>query len=307
MQTIIARDGSVVRYESHGEGPPLLLVPGLGFGTWGWFKQVPELSRRFRVLTFELPSPRDPEHGVAELARVVAALLERSGVGPAHILGTSFGGFVAQELALTRPDLVDGLVLVSTSFGGRGEGRMSPRTLAAMFGVGSFSPEGATRRGLKAATSSAYRKQHPGEFEEIVRTRLARSPSLYSYLQQARAGSAFDAAARVRNISAPTLVLHGAEDRYVPVANAPALARAIPGARLRVLDRAGHLVFIERAEEFNREVAAFLLGHEGARAGTAGAEYSGDRGDSATLSRLVRRLRPVPGRLARKLRDRLSG
>ena len=303
MQTVVARDGSVVRYELHGEGPPLLLVPGLGFGTWSWFKQVPELSRRFRVLTFDLPSPRASEHGVAELARVAATLLERSGVGRAHVLGTSFGGFVAQELALTRPDLVDRLVLVSTSYGGRGEGRMSPRTLAAMFGVGSFSPEGATRRGLKAATSAAYRTSHPGEFEEIVQTRLARSPSLFSYLQQARAGSVFDASTRVGGISAPTLVLHGAEDRYVPVANAPALTRAIPGARLRILDHAGHLVFIERSEEFNREVAAFLLGHEG----PARPEGSGDRGDSATLSRLLRRLQPVPGRLARKLRDRLSG
>ena len=155
MPTITTTDGSFVRYESRGEGPPLLLIPGLGFGPWGWFKQIPELSKRFRVLTFDLRSPRDPEHGVAELARDVAALLERSGVGRAHVLGTSLGGFVAQELALERPDLVDGLVLVCTSYGGRGEKRMSSRTLAAMFGVGSFSPDGAVRRGLKAATSAA--------------------------------------------------------------------------------------------------------------------------------------------------------
>jgi pimeloyl-ACP methyl ester carboxylesterase len=289
-------------YESHGEGPPLLLIPGLGFGPWGWFKQVPALSRRFRVLTFDLRSPRDPEHGIAELARDAAALLERSGVGRAHVLGTSLGGFVAQQLALERPDLVDGLVLVCTSYGGRGEKRMSPRALASMFGVGSFSPQGAVRRGLKAATSSAYRARHPEEFEEIVRTRLARSPPLFFYLQQARAGALFDASSRVREISAPTLVIHGAEDRYVPVANAVALARAIPDAELRVLDDAGHLVFIERAEEFNREIASFLLGY--------GDPASRDRGSSARggmLKDWIRRLKPVPGRLARKLRDRLSG
>ncbi|QIN79911.1 alpha/beta fold hydrolase [Rubrobacter marinus] len=303
MPTTTATDGSTVVYESHGEGPPLLLIPGLGFGPWAWFKQVPALSRRFRVLTFDLRSPRDPEHGVAELARDAAVLLERSGVGRAHVLGTSLGGFVAQELALRRPDLVDGLVLVSTSYGGRGDARMSPRTLAAMFGVGSFSPRGAARKGLKAATSGAYRSRFPGEFEEIVSTRLARSPSPFSYLQQARAGAAFDASPRVRNISAPTLVIHGAEDRYVPVANAVALARAIPNAKLRILDDAGHLVFIERAEEFNEEVASFLLGYEEPAA-------SGDRGRSAqggTLPGWVRSLRRVPGRVARKLRDRLSG
>jgi pimeloyl-ACP methyl ester carboxylesterase len=302
VPTTTATDGSTIVYESHGEGPPLLLIPGLGFGPWGWFKQIPALSRRFRVLTFDLRSPRDPEHGIAELARDAAALLERSGVGRAHVLGTSLGGFVAQQLALERPDLVDGLVLVCTSYGGRGEKRMSARALASMFGVGSFSPQGAVRRGLKAATSSAYRARHPEEFEEIVRTRLARSPSPFFYLQQARAGALFDASPRIRTISAPTLVIHGAEDRYVPVANAVALARTIPGAELRVLDDTGHLIFIERAEEFNQEVASFLLGY---RDSALRDRRSSTRGGA--LTDWVRRLKPIPGRLARKLRDRLSG
>jgi hypothetical protein len=64
---------------------------------------------------------------------------------------------------------------------------MSARVLAAMFGVSSFSPEGAVRRGLKAATSARYRAEHPGEFDRIVRDRLAFSPSLSSYLRQAGA------------------------------------------------------------------------------------------------------------------------
>ena len=124
-----------------------------------------------------------------------------------------------------------------------------------MFGVGSFSPEGAVRRGLKAATSARYRAEHPGEFDRIVRARLAFSPSLSSYLRQARAGANFDASGRVRGIDAPTLVIHGSDDRLVPVANARALARAVPRSRLRVLDGAGHLVFIERAED----ILAFIL------------------------------------------------
>ncbi len=183
---------------------------------------------------------------------------------------------------------------------------MSSRTLAAMFGVGSFSPDGAVRRGLKAATSAAYRARHPEEFEEIVRTRVARSPSLFFYLQQAKAGAAFDASPRVRNISAPTLVIHGAEDRVVQVANGVTLARAIPDAELRVLDKAGHLVFIERAEEFNEEVASFLLGYEKSAGGAASRDRTSS-GRGGTLSERLRGLRRVPGRLAKKLRDRLSG
>jgi pimeloyl-ACP methyl ester carboxylesterase len=73
-----------------------------------------------------------------------------------------------------------------------------------------------------------------------------------------RAGARFDVSRDVGHITSPTLVIHGAEDRYVPVANAAALAEAIPGAKLRVLDNAGHLVFIERYADVNREVVTFL-------------------------------------------------
>ncbi len=299
-----ATDGSTIEYRVRGAGPTLLLIPGLGFGPWGFFKQVPALSRRFRTVTFELRASRNREHGIAELARDAAALLDRLGAGKAHVLDTSLGGFVAQELALTRPDLVDRLVLISTSYGGRGGERMSARALAAMFGVGSFGPEAAVRRGLKAATSSRYRAEHPDEFDRIVRSRLAFSPSLSFYLRQARAGANFDASGRVEGIGAPTLVIHGSDDHFVPVANAHALARAVPRSRLRVLDGAGHLVFIEKAEEVNAEVASFLLGVED-EAGVARAA----RKSSATggkLEGLLRRLPGAAGRLASKVGDRLA-
>src|ERR687898_287516 len=127
-----------------------------------------------------------------------------------------------------------------------------------MIGWPSLSIEGAVRRGLETATSEAYRTEHPEEFEEIVRWRLADSPFLSAYYQQMRAGARFDASRDVGGITSPTLVIHGANDRYVPVANAAALSEAIPGAKLRVFDDAGHLIFIERFAEVNREVVTFL-------------------------------------------------
>ena len=90
--------------------------------------------------------------------------------------------------------------------------------------------------------------------------RLEDSPSPASYNAQAMAGARFDHSGDVGRIASPTLVIHGSEDRYVPPANARALAEAVPGARLRIVEGAGHLVFIERAAEVNREVLAFLGG-----------------------------------------------
>src|SRR3712207_6417432 len=251
-------ENTSIDYDTNGEGPPLLLIGGLGLGRWGWFKQVPAFSRHFRTITFDVRGERSLENGVGDLVGEVVSLLDHLGVKKAHVLGTSLGGFVAQELALVRPDLVDRLVLVCTSYGGRGPASMSPGALADMMGWGSFNPEEATRKALEAATSASYRAEHGDEFEQIVSWRLADSPSTATYYEQARAGARFDLSRDVEHITSPTLVIHGAEDRYVPVANASALAESIPGARLRVLDHAGHLVFIERFAEVNREVVSFL-------------------------------------------------
>ena len=249
-----------LEYEVHGSGPSLVLINGLGFGRWGWFKQVPDLSRRFAVITFDARRGSDRGLGVGDLAGDVADLLGHLGVNNAHVLGAPLGGFVAQELALSRPELVAGLVLVSTGYGGRGQARMSPGAMGKMLGLGALNPGQAARRGLEGATSERYRAENPDEFEGIVQKRLADSPSPASYNAQALAGARFDHSGDVGRISSPTLVIHGAEDRYVPPANARALAEAIPNAKLRVLEGAGHLVFVERATQVNREVAAFLAG-----------------------------------------------
>jgi 3-oxoadipate enol-lactonase len=233
--------------------------------------------------------------GVADLVTDVVALLEHLRVKKAHVLGTSLGGFVAQELALVRPDLVDRLVLVCTSWGRGGPETMSPWALADMIGLPSLNPEKAVRQGLEAATSDAYRAERPEEFEQIVRWRLADSPSLSTYYEQMRAGARFDVSRDVGHITSPTLVIHGSEDQYVPPANAMALAEAIPGSRLRVLDDAGHLVFIERYADVNREVVTFLKPRRQRRRG--GGHGAPAKGIGEPLRRAVRRL--VEGAKAR--------
>src|ERR671916_3033350 len=254
----IITESTSIDYDIHGEGPPLILINGLGFGRWAWFKQIPAFSRHFSTITFDVRGERDLPNGVTDLSAEVVKLLNHLGIRKTHVLGTSLGGFVAQELALERPDLVDRLVLVCTSWGRGGPETMSPWALSDMIGLPSLNPERAVRQGLEAATSEAYRAGRPEEFERLVRWRLADSPSLSAYYEQVRAGARFDVSCDVGHITSPTLVIHGAEDRYVPVANAAALAEAIPGAKLRVLDNAGHLVFIERYADVNREVVTFL-------------------------------------------------
>ena len=282
---VMITEKTSIDYDIHGEGPPLLLIGGLGFGRWGWFRQIPAFSRHFRTITFDVRGKRDLNGGVADLVADVVALLDHLRIRKTHVLGTSLGGFVGQELALVRPDLVDRLILVCTSYGGRGPETISTKALSDMIGWPSLSTERAIRRGLETATSEAYRAERPEEFEQIVRWRLADSPSLSAYYEQVRAGARFDVSRDVGRITSPTLVIHGTEDRYVPVANAVALAEAIPGAKLRVLEGAGHLIFIERYADVNREVVTFLKPRKRSRAHAT--KDTGGRFRSA--SRAVRR------------------
>ena len=140
------------------------MISGLGFRRWGWFKPVSTLSRHFRTITFDVRGEQNLTHGVADLCAEVIALLDHLGVKMTHVLGTSLGGFVAQELALDRPDLANRLLLICTSYGGVGPEPMSPQAFGSMLGWGSLSPESAVRKGLEMATSDTYRTEQPEEF-----------------------------------------------------------------------------------------------------------------------------------------------
>src|SRR4028119_424861 len=99
---VLITENTSIDYDIQGEGPPLLLINGLGFGRWGWFKQIPAFTRHFETITFAIRGERDLRNGVADLTGEVVALLDHLGAGKTHVLGTSPGGVVGQELALWR-------------------------------------------------------------------------------------------------------------------------------------------------------------------------------------------------------------
>src|SRR5215217_6070405 len=98
-------ENTSIDYDINGEGSPLLLISGLGFGRWGWFKQVPAFSRHFRTITFDIRGERRLENGVDDLVREVVSLLDHLGVKKAHVFGASLGGFVGQSWRCSGPTL----------------------------------------------------------------------------------------------------------------------------------------------------------------------------------------------------------
>jgi pimeloyl-ACP methyl ester carboxylesterase len=130
----VSVNGFRLYYEIEGDGEPVVLIPGFAAGRETWVLQTPSLSRDFRVITFdprgvsESDKPDGPQ-SISLLADDLAHLLQALGISRAHIVGASFGGFVAQEFALRYPFMTRKLVLCCTSFGGPNHVQPEPETL----------------------------------------------------------------------------------------------------------------------------------------------------------------------------------
>jgi 3-oxoadipate enol-lactonase len=249
-----------IAWERRGDGPPLLLIHGLGYARWGWEPVAGPLAEDFSLLLFdnrgigESDAPPGP-YTVAELAGDALGVLDAAGVERAHVLGTSLGGMVAQELALAAPERVDRLVLACTTPGGPTAAPMPERTVQLFAEGPTMPPEVALRRFVENALAAGA---DGSIVDRIMEHRLAIAQPFPAWQAQAAAGTMFDAASRIGAIQAPTLVLHGTDDFVVDPANAELLAALIPGARVELFPGTGHLFFWEQPERFVRVVKEFL-------------------------------------------------
>ena len=259
----VSVNGLQLFYEVEGDGEPVVLIPGFAAGRWIWFKQTSELARNFRVIAFdprgvaESDKPKG-EQTIALLADDVAHLLQTIGVESAHIVGASFGGFVAQEFALKYPSLMRKLVLCCTSFGGPGHVVPAPETLQAMASTKGLNSEERMRANLLLAFTPEYVLTRVSEVDHIVHLRATNEVPEHIYLSQLQAAMSFDAESRLSRIDSPTLVLSGDADVIVPVQNSRNLAANIPGAKLHIIEGGSHTFFIEQAEQFNQIITNFL-------------------------------------------------
>ncbi|MGH3126446.1 MAG: alpha/beta fold hydrolase, partial [Gaiellaceae bacterium] len=197
-----------IAWERRGEGQPLVLVHGLGYARWGWEPVADALAERFEVVLLdnrgigESEAPAGP-YTAAEMAEDVVRVLDEAGLERAHVVGTSLGGMIAQELAL-RTERVERLVLVCTTPGGQSAVPMPEVTAKLIAEAASMEPLVALRRFVENALA-------PGAPEELVerilahRLRTAQPPTAWA--AQAAAGVSFDAWDRLPELRAPTLVL----------------------------------------------------------------------------------------------------
>jgi 3-oxoadipate enol-lactonase len=256
-------DGVRIAYETLGEGEPVVFVHGLGYDRQGWGPLPVLLAEDFQVLLIdnrgvgESDVPEGP-YAVSQMAADVVAVLDDAGIDAAHVFGVSLGGYIAQELASTRPERVRKLVLASTAPGGA---RSHPMPAAGLEAFGRF-PTMDREAGLRLMVENSLGahgvRERPELTDEIFRYRLERAPSLAGWQAQAYAGATFDGYDRAASIGAPTLVLQGGADTVVDPRNGELLAELIPGARFELVADRGHLMMWEEGASLAPIVKEFL-------------------------------------------------
>ena len=258
----VRTNGQELYYEIHGDGPPLVLVMGIGYDSSLWtLQQVPELSTRFRVVLLDnrdagRSSRADHPYTIADMADDVAGLLDALDIHRTHLLGLSMGSMIGMEFALRHADRLDRLVLAGP---GAAPARSAVDPISIWNWVKANDPSGEVF-GAQQFTwlfSSAFLRNQQAVQDTIAL--LASNPNPVepeAYDRQAQAYLQFDALDRLGGINAPTLVIVGEQDLLTPPWVAREVADGIPGARFELVtgDGSSHVVPLERPDDFNQLV-----------------------------------------------------
>jgi pimeloyl-ACP methyl ester carboxylesterase len=261
-------NGIQVYFEEHGKGEPLLLIQGLGYPSGMWFLQIPALSRHFRTIVFDnrgvgKTDKPDEAYSVALMASDTAGLLGALGIQKTHVVGVSLGGYIAQELALEYPDLVDRLVLLSTSCGGPKYAELTTAFWGEVAALAGLPPEEIIRQGMALSTTGEFYRANPELIDRSVSIRMEKLQPLHAFTRQSKAAMNFDSNHRAHLIRHPTLILAGARDRVMPPVLTEELAKKVPHAQFKVFPHAAHLLFLEEADALNRVIVDFVSGRKG--------------------------------------------
>lgn len=242
-----------VYWRESGSGPALVLLNGWTASGLAWPRAwVHELERSFRVIRIDNRGTgfsrfADTPFTVADLADDVAAVLDAGGHERATVLGLSMGGMIAQEFAIRYDERVEGLMLVST------RPPAPAYSMPRMLELGGLlqTPKRGERLSVymtrlwSRAAADGFAQREPASIEELVGQIVARPTSREMLMHQLRAVSGWGHADRLAELRGRTIVVHGAQDGFIVVANGRRLAELIPGARYVELPGVGHLPSLE--------------------------------------------------------------
>lgn len=258
----VMTNGVEIAYSRSGEGEPLVLIMGLGADGTAWERHVGAWQRSFTCYAVDNRGAGDSDrpagpYSTADMADDYAGLITELGLGPVPVVGISMGGAIAQELALRHPELVSRLVLVSTWAAVDGFAEDAFRQLGDARGV---LPDEAFARMLQLMIWAP--PVFTANRQELAAGRSdAPATSVDSFRAQVEACIGHDTRDRLQELAVPVLVTAGDADAFIPAGLQRELAEAIPQARLRVFEGAGHAHHWERLDEFNDAIEEWLREH----------------------------------------------
>jgi poly(3-hydroxyoctanoate) depolymerase len=249
-----------IHVQERGHGEPLMLINGLGANTDMWSLFSARFSDR-RIILFDAPGTgrsSTPAHpiSISSLADLAVAVLDNRGIEQADVLGYSYGGAIAQQMAFEDPDRVRKLVLAATNCG-VGAVFGSPQAMSVLstpfryYSATYFDRTAASLYGGRTARDPVIRRH-------MMASRSQFPPSSMGYGLQILAGIGWSSRHFLHEIGHETLVISGDDDPLIPVVNAQYLADRIPNARLDVVERAGHLFLCDDARHLAERIREFV-------------------------------------------------
>ncbi|MFW9927842.1 MAG: alpha/beta fold hydrolase [Candidatus Thorarchaeota archaeon] len=263
----VKANGIKIYYEIHGpdDCSPLVLIEGIWQDSWMWFRQIPDFNKKYRCIVFDnrgvgRTSKPDSPYSIQMMCDDVFGLLKALEIPKVHVLGVSFGGFIAQQFAISYPDSVISLILATTHFGGKNYIEMDKQSLALMVAspTETISKEQALEMRLSVSHSEEFLKNNRKIIDQTLVWRELHPPTDYSRLHQFRAALDVDLEKDLHKITCPTLIIQGTKDRLVPPKNAELLAEKIPNSQTHFIEGGPHWICIEYYEEFNKVILEFL-------------------------------------------------
>lgn len=248
--------------EQTGEGDPLLLVAGGFLDMDQWLYQFDALADGRRVIRFDQRGAGQSSmtvggYSIQQFALDTIALIEQLAATPCVLFGSSVGGLVGIEVAITRPELLSGLIIASTPAGVKGE-PTPPETQMAMLRGAALPMEQAAAALQDILFATDFHDEHPDMLDEAVEKRREYPAPPLALMGPLQSTLIYDPLEALAGFDKPVLILQGESDRIVPPGNAAILEAALPNAKTVTFPDMGHALVIEANEAVNAAVNEFL-------------------------------------------------
>jgi 2-hydroxymuconate-semialdehyde hydrolase len=262
----VLANGIQTNYHEHGKGEPLLLIHGSGPGVTGWANwrlTIPALAENFHVLAPDIVGfgyterPADVQYSMETWVNHIFGFMDALGIEKAHVVGNSFGGGLALAMAIRAPQRVGRLVLMGSAG--------LPFTLTdGLDRVWGYTPSVDNMRGLldlfafdrNLATDDLARMRYEASVRPGIQEAFAK---MFPAPRQNGVNGLTSDAASIKALPHTTMIVHGREDKVIPLASSYELFSMIQKAQIHVFGQCGHWTQIEHAKRFNKLISDFLI------------------------------------------------